>query len=420
MRVVHLSTSDKQGGAARGAYRIHTGLCESGHDSRMLVRYRKSDDPTVKRFEPPMDLLNRLRRRIRRECIQCAFNRYRESRPEGYELFSDDRSEYGDTLLDQIPPSDVVNLHWVAGFLDYESFFSSVPQRTPVVWRLSDMNAFTGGCHYDAGCDKYNAGCGACPQLGSADEEDLSRQIWERKHSIFERVEPDHVRFVAQSRWMKKEITNSTLLREFPVVLIPNGLDITAFAPRDQGVAREALGIPQIAKVALFVAQSVSNERKGFRLLGRAMADLQRLSDVFLLSLGGGKPTIDASISQLHLGHVSNDRLLSLVYSAADLFVVPSLQDNLPNTVLESLACGTPVVGFDVGGIPDMVRPGVTGLLAPVGDVDALRDAIVELLRDPASRGEMSENCRRIAVEKYALEVQAQRYVELYGEMLDE
>jgi glycosyltransferase involved in cell wall biosynthesis len=384
----------------------------------MLVRYRRSDDPTIKKFEPPMDFFSRLRRRIRRERIQRAFNPYRDSRPDGYELFSDDRSEYGDTLLDQMPACDIVNLHWVARFLDYESFFRSIPQKTTVVWRLSDMNAFTGGCHYDAGCGKYNTGCGACPQLGSDDDGDLSRHIWERKRSIFERVDPAYLHFVAQSQWMKDEIQNSALLQRFPVTVIPNGLDIDVFAPRDQEVARDVLGIPQRAKVVLFVAGSLTNRRKGFALLANALERLHSLSGFFLLSVGYGKPSIDTSISHLHLGHLSNNRLLSLIYSAADLFAISSMQDNLPNTVLEAMSCGTPVVGFDVGGIPDMVRPGVTGLLAPVKDVEALRDAIVEILENPALREEMSENCRRIAVEEYALETQARRYAALYETLL--
>jgi glycosyltransferase involved in cell wall biosynthesis len=142
------------------------------------------------------------------------------------------------------------------------------------------------------------------------------------------------------------------------------------------------------------------------------------MGNLYLVSLGKIVPSLQVDVPHLHLGHISNDRLLSLVYSAADVYAIPSIQDNFPNTVLESLSCGTPVVGFDVGGIPDMVRPGITGLLAKSGDVDALRYEIVNLLQDSAKRAEMSTNCRSIAVKEYAIEIQTKRYVELYREIL--
>jgi glycosyltransferase involved in cell wall biosynthesis len=219
---------------------------------------------------------------------------------------------------------------------------------------------------------------------------------------------------------MAREIGNSALLGRFPVAHIPNGLDIDVFSPRERETVRGALNIPAESNVILFVADSATNRRKGLSLLTQALGELEISLKPFLVSLGSGKPKIRNGLPHLHLGHVSDDSMLASVYSGADVFVIPSLQDNLPNTVLESLACGTPVVGFDTGGISDMVRPGVTGLLAPVGDVDNLREAIAELLQDPLMRVRMSENCRRIAVEEYALDLQARRYVELYKSMLDQ
>ena len=418
MRILHVNTVDSVGGAGRAAYRLHVGLRRLGYDSSMFVAHRYSDDPAVTAFKPPMDLPSRLGRLIRREWIARSFARYRTSRPAGYELFSDNRSQYGADLLDQLPPCDVINLHWIAGFVDYHSYFARVPQHTPVVWTLHDMNAFTGGCHYDHGCGRYTDKCGACPQLGSRDAADLSRRVWQRKREIFEQIEPGRLHIVTPSRWLAKEAERSTLFGRFPISVIPNSLDTHVFSPRDRCIARAALEVPQEARVVLFVADSTGNQRKGFALLAQALAGLGDLTDLYLISLGSGEPTIGAQIPHLHLGHIGNDRLLSLVYSAADLLVIPSLQDNLPNTVLESLTCGTPVVGFAVGGIPDMVHPGVTGLLAPSQDMTALRAAIVDLLQDPAERAKMSANCRRIAVKEYSLEMQAQRYVELYERML--
>jgi glycosyltransferase involved in cell wall biosynthesis len=223
---------------------------------------------------------------------------------------------------------------------------------------------------------------------------------------------------VAISRWMAATVQGSSLLGGCPVTVIPLGLDVDDFAPRDRCLARDVLGVPREARVILFAADSVENRRKGFKLLAKALVGLDRLPHLFLLSLGRGKPALDTPFPHLHLGYISNDRLLSLVYSAADVFVCPSLQENFAQTALEALACGIPVVGFAIGGLPDMVRHGVTGLLVSPQDVVALRAAIVDLLQDVAKRTEMSAHCRRIAVEEYSLEIQARHYIELYQQLV--
>jgi len=420
IKVVHLNTHDNVGGAARAAYRLHMGLCRLEQDSHMLVVHRRSEDSSISTFKPTTDLPKRIRRRLRWELVTRSFARYRNSRPNGFELFSDDRSQHGTALVKQLPQCNVVNLHWIAGFIDYKSFFTKVPGRIPIVWTLHDMNAFTGGCHYDHGCSKYRDKCGACPQLGSSDATYLSHQIWQRKHNAFSLIEPNRLHIVVPSQWMADEVKKSGLLHRFPITIIPNGLDTEIFAPRNSSVARDALEIPREAKVVLFVADSLNNRRKGFSMLVQALDGLSGVSNLFLLTLGGGNSSFQSPIPGLHLGHIANDRLLSLVYSVADLFVISSLQDNLPNTVIESLSCGTPVVGFDVGGIRDMVRSSVTGLLATPQDVKALKSAIIQLLRDDERRKEMAANCRHIAVEEYSLEVQAQRYVELYEQILND
>ncbi len=418
MRVLHIGTNETLGGAARAAYRLHTGLRPLGHDSIMLVAHKQSGDPTVEAFTPSVGIARRLRRLLRRGRIARSLERYESSRPAGYEPFSGDRSEHGATLVRQLPSCDVINLHWVAGFVDYRSFFRSIPRGTPVVWTLHDMNPFTGGCHYDDGCGKFAEYCGACPQLGSSAARDLSREIWQRKRRVFQGVPKGGLHIVTPSRWLARQVRRSPLLRDRPVSVIPNGLDTQAFSPRDRRSAREVLGVPPEAKVVLFVAQWTGIRRKGFRLLLEALAGLSSVPNLLLMSLGVGGGSDDIGIPHVHFDRTDDDRLLALVYSAADLFVIPSLQDNLPNTVMEAMSCGTPVVGLDVGGIPDMVRPGTTGSLVPPGDVKALGAAIAGLLEDDPKRREMARNCRRIAVEEYSLEVQARRYVELYERML--
>jgi glycosyltransferase involved in cell wall biosynthesis len=275
------------------------------------------------------------------------------------------------------------------------------------------MNAFTGGCHYDDGCGRYANRCGACPQLGSALPNDLSQRVWARKKRVFDRINPARLQLVTPSRWLAGEVKRSSLLRDFPVTVIPNGVDTDCFAPRDRQFARQVLGVPEDADVVLFVAEGVRARRKGFLLLSRALAELRAQRRLVLLSVGGGAAAMNSVVEHRHIGHLGDERLLSLVYSAADVFVVPSLQDNLPNTILESLACGTPMVAFAVGGIPDAVHPEETGLLAPPFDVTALRDAIARLLDDSGLQAELSAHCRRVALEEYSQGVQARRYAEL-------
>ncbi len=416
MRVVHLSTRDTQGGAAGSAYRLHNGLLEAGVHSRMYVRSKHSDDSTVLEHDVRNGFMDRIRRRLHREKMQFDFRRYRETRPDGLEPFRDDRTSYWLHDVSALNP-DIINLHWVANFVDYRHFFQECVGSTPVVWRLSDLNPFTGGCHYDQGCGKYRSVCGACPQLGSTNPSDLSRAIWNRKKEAFDVLGSNQLHFVAQSEWIKDQVKASPLTGRFPATVIPNGLDTDLFRPRDTTGLRNALGIPQEDRVVLFVAD-YETPRKGFDLLVDALEKL-RVEDVTLLSVGSSQPGMDTALPHLHLGRIESDPLLSAFYSFADVFIIPSRQDNLPNTVLESMASGTPVVGFNTGGIPDMVRPGETGWLAETGDVQALRESIKTALSDEEARKRMGKHCREVAKDEYALEVQARRYRQLYQHLVD-
>ncbi|MEA2708291.1 MAG: hypothetical protein QOF78_892 [Phycisphaerales bacterium] len=428
MRIVHLSTSDSGGGAFRAAFRLHTGLKRLGHQSKMLVMRKASGDDDVIALRPRQDFFGRLRRKILARRIWRDYDKYRPTLPPGIEPFSDDRSEHAGEIVRQLPDCDVINLHWVGGFLDHESFFAAYPKQVPLVWRMADMGAMTGGCHYTQGCERFTQKCGACPQLGSRDEHDLSRDVWTRKNRALSSIaalaetprvaRPAELHVVGTSQWIADEAKRSSLLGKFPISVIPNGLDIEEFAPRDKGFSRDLWNIPRDAKVVLFAAESIANVRKGFRHLADALAGMTNTENLLLVSVGGGKCELPAGLRHLALGKVSNDRMLSTIYSAADVFVIPSLQESFGQTVIESLACGTPVVGFASGGIPDMVRPGETGWLAPTGDTNALRERIVEALSDASKRAGMGARCRAVAVEEYALDVQARAYAKLYETLL--
>ncbi|MDB4459021.1 glycosyltransferase family 4 protein [bacterium] len=418
MKIVHISTHDSEGGAARAAYRLHTGLNQAGHDSQMLVRQKRTRDPKVKALQSSNRFNERIRRFARRKQIQRSIGQYATTVPSGYEPFHHEGSHLDKCLVGGIPECDIINLHYISEFVDFETFFTTIANRIPVAWRLPDLHALTGGCHFDMGCGKHTHGCGSCPQLGSKDQEDLSAQIWKRRLRVLERINSNRLHFIALNHWMAKQIHASPLTEKFPVTIIPNGLDATSFAPRDKAVCRDILGLPQDAKIILFVADLVTNRRKGLHLLSNIIENVKEVENLTLLSIGDGKPDLKLNIPHHHMAKVSNDRLLSTVYSAADIFVIPSLQDNLPNTVLEAMACKTPVAGFNVGGIPDMIRHGQTGLLAKEADSADLGKAIQTILSDDAMRSKMAQHSRDIVEQEYTLEIQAQRYTQLYDRIL--
>jgi glycosyltransferase involved in cell wall biosynthesis len=292
----------------------------------------------------------------------------------------------------------------------------------PMVWTLHDMNPFTGGCHYNCGCERYLEACGSCPQLGSTDRQDLSSQVWNRKRMVLSHVNAAGLNIVAPSRWLAREAARSPIFGRFPVHVIPYGLDVqNTFVPRNREPIRDILGIPRNARVVLFVAETTDSPRKGMTLLLDALnAVAPAVSDLFLLSLGKSKPRATLSVPWLHLGLLDNERFLAMVYNAADVFAICSVQDNLPNTVLEAIACGLPVIGTHVGGIPDMVRMGVNGFTVTASDTEAFAGALARILSDPGLSARMGTASRQIAVEEYPLELQARRYVDLYHRLLSE
>jgi glycosyltransferase involved in cell wall biosynthesis len=414
VKVVHISTYDCAGGAARAAHRLHEGLLRIGHESRMFVAHKSGVEQSVICYQPPLDIISRVSRTLRRRIISRDISRYRATAPAGLAFFTHDRTMYGGDPWRHLPENDLLQLHFVSKFMDYQSFFGSVPRNKQLVWTMHGMEALTGGCHYDYGCGKFAKECGACPQLGSHSESDLTRKVWRRKRESYQEIRQELLHIVSPSRWLKAEVGKSSLLSRFDCSVIPYGLDTDVFAPRDRRVAREILRIPLDGRVVLFLADGVDDPRKGFRLLAEAIGSVGATDNIFILSLGTGRPPRFRGIPHLHIEALQNDGMLSCIYSAADVFAIPSQQDNLPNTILEAMACGVPVVGFDVGGISDAVRPGVTGYLARAGDVSGLRNAILEILQDDAKRVEMAANCRGIALREYALEIQARRYAELY------
>ncbi len=412
LRVVHVSTHDAGGGAAIAARRLHDGLRGLGVDSRMLVRIKGSGDASIRRFEPSRRSWPA--RTVRRIVQRSRHWPYLASRTEDFEIFTDAQSRFGPQLAAAVADADVVHLHWVATFVDYAHFFGALARHQRVVWTLHDMAPFTGGCHYARGCEGFVRSCGRCPVLGSSRESDLSRRTWERKRRALAELDPRQLVVVTPSQWLADEARRSSILGRFEVRVIANGLDVDVFRPSPRRDARGLLGVPVDEAVLLFVADSLTNPRKGMSHLLAALDELSRRASPLLLTMGSGPAEIGAGHRQLHLGSLKDVQQITAAYGAADLFVIPSLEDNLPNTVAEALACGTPVVAFDAGGLPEMVDDGVNGALVPRGDATALAAAIARLLRDGGTLESLSAAARSGATRRYDVRKQARKYADLY------
>ncbi|GAB4492912.1 MAG: glycosyltransferase family 4 protein [Saprospiraceae bacterium] len=315
--------------------------------------------------------------------------------------------------------ADVLHLHWInQGFLSLKNIRQLAETGKPIVWTLHDMWAFTGGCHYSQGCEHFKNKCGNCPFLKKPAPGDLSNRVWRRKRDLF----PKNIQFVTCSEWLAGVARSSGLLKNYPVTAIPNPIDTTIFKPPSEAERQKfrlEKGIAPDARVLLFAAMKVSEERKGFRFLLEALQMLKAQHPDFqleILVLGKAEPEALAALSYpVHaLGLVQERAKLVQAYGAADVFAIPSLEDNLPNTVMESLACGTPVAGFATGGIPEMVGHLQEGFIAPQGDSRALAEGIFEILQGKTPLEQYREAARRKVEANYSNAVVAGRYLGVY------
>jgi glycosyltransferase involved in cell wall biosynthesis len=415
MKIASLSTFDNQGGAARAAYRLHQGLNQIDVESWILSQSKFSQDPKVIGAKTSSGI-EQIKTGLRLTLDQLPLKRYGKK---DRQLFSP--HWLPSKVIEQVAQlnPDLINLHWVsAGYLKIETIAKF---KQPLVWTLHDMWSFTGGCHYNQSCNKFTAACGACPLLGSDKEEDLSRQIWQRKHKAWQDL---NLTVVTPSQWLGENAQASSLFGDRRVEVIPYGLDTETYRPIEQKTARALLKLPQDKQLLLFLSlNATSDKRKGFHLLQPALQQLKQSdwqSKLELMVVGASKPEkpLELGFKGHYLGTLQDDLTLALAYSAADVFVAPSLQDNLPNTVLEAIACGTPCVAFDIGGMPDMIEHKQNGYLAQPLAIDDLARGISWTIEDPLRRQQLSQRARTKAEQEFALKIQAQRYQALYQEIL--
>jgi len=413
MRVLHLSTFDIGSGAARGSLWLHEALMRRNVDSMMMVGQKAGDDDSI---HPLPGRAARFASRVRMRLDALPLRAYRQTEESFWSVGW--LPARFDRLVKGWAP-DIVHLHWVgAGFLPIAALRDFA---CPVVWTLRDMWAFTGGCHYTAGCERYRERCGACPQLRSDRERDLSRMIWERKEKHWRDLD---LWLVPISRWLGDCAAASPLLRHYPQEVIPNGLDAGAFRPLPMADARRIWELPANRRIVVYGAINATRDpRKGFSQLLeglRILGSRPDSRDILLLVFGDLKPgdIPDCGIETRFVGHISDDRRLAALYASADVAVVPSLQEAFGKTVIEAMACGTPVVAFDSGGPQDIVSHRVDGYLAEPFSPQDLANGIRWCLKRTAQGPGLSDAARARVVDAFDIEVVASRYQELYRRIL--
>ncbi|MDX2212961.1 MAG: glycosyltransferase [Oculatellaceae cyanobacterium bins.114] len=421
LKIIQANTVDFGGGAARAAYRLHKGLNKIGHQSLMLVNNKQSFDDTVSAVKP-------IHRDgdSNRKLISILQKNYIDSNrtPISNTLFSFPYPGFNLSQLDELLEADVINLHWVTQFQSPLTIKQLIGLQKPIVWTLHDMWAFTGGCHYTAGCTKYTSDCIDCPQL-KEDPHNLAAAILADKIAS---LADAHLTIVTPSHWLAECAKQSQLFKHQRIEVIPNSLETDVFVPVDKAKARELLRLEANIFTLLIGADNGNERRKGFMDLLNALRlclksnqfqNMAQQNKVQLLCFGLPNEELKSlNIPLKSFGRVDSDEILKLIYSAADIFVLPSLEDNLPNTMLEAMSCGTPVVAYDVGGIPDLVKEGVTGRLVRLEDTSHLAEVILECSSSPGDLQKMGKQCRQLIEAEYGLESQAKRYLELYQDLL--
>ncbi|WP_338871058.1 glycosyltransferase family 4 protein [Spirosoma sp. SC4-14] len=430
MRVTHLSTYHLYGGAAIAAGRLNQALSKvgwayGGVESTMLVG-------TANRQEKhrPAPGVVYLANNFLAE--QTAFGRFVAERlyflP--YERDPSVRFQFSPAAFGAnldfhpaIQQADILHLHWInLGFLSLNSLRKLFSLGKPIVWTQHDQWAFTGGCHYSRGCDHFLTHCRQCPYLKKPGERDLSYQVFERKKAVFSDA---NLHFISPSRWLADQSIRSALLRPFSSAIIPNTIDTAIFCPVDRSEANAHLEIPDTTQPRiLFGSANVTDSRKGFRYFVEALQQFHQQHPTLkpeILVFGKGRSYLFNELPYpiRHLGVLTTDDAIVAAYNAADAMVVPSLEDNLPNTIVEALSCGTPVVGFRTGGIPEMIDHEQNGYLATAGSAQELANGLTFVLTH-SNPDQLRISARQLTEARYSEEVIAQKHIELYQRMMND
>jgi glycosyltransferase involved in cell wall biosynthesis len=410
MKPLLVNTYDQTGGAARAAFRLMHALRQEHVAARLLVRKKNSQDENVLRGEASW--LGWCRGYLDFLPLKLYPQRHTGT-------FSP--ASVPDILqrcVARMGP-DLLHLHWVGdGFLKIETLQSL---NIPLIWTMHDSWAFTGGCHLPADCKKYETSCGACPVLGSQAEKDLSRRVWDRKRRNYPLKE---MTFISPSLWLAEQARASSLLRNCHIEVIPNGVDCSVYSPGDKMAARSACGLPEDREIILFGARhAFSDFNKGVDLLwetlGKLPIELRRKCQLVIFGEQKDNFVPPVEIETLNYGVIDDEAEIANLYRAADLFLMTSRQENLPNMVSEAMSSGLPCVAFAVGGIPEQISHRENGCLVDPFDTDAMSSEVSWLLSAKVEHLAMGRKAREFAQDRYSLQKVASQHIVLYEKVLN-
>ncbi|SHJ99380.1 Glycosyltransferase involved in cell wall bisynthesis [Reichenbachiella agariperforans] len=409
MRVLHINESDTVGGAARAAYRLHRSLIERDIDSLFWANSKSSDDHTV--VSDSRDII-KFSKVFTNRLNTYAISRYSKRSQTTFSApivsFNNVRKIVEDNDI------DIIHLHWVPGMFEIRKLAAL---NKPVVWSLHDMWPFTGGCHYTEECEKYKRNCGSCKVLGSTKNIDLSSRSQAKKAKDY--VDIKKLVIVGLSKWIAQCAIDSSLFKGRKIVNLPNPIDSNIYKPLDKQYSRSVLGIPENKKLVVFGAMnSTGDKRKGFDQLVLGLNQLSS-SDLLLGVFGSSEPERPDILwdNIQYFGQINDDVTMAILLSAADVVIVPSLQENLSNVIVESMACGTPVVSFDIGGNKDIIDHKENGYLAVPFDPMDLATGISWVLANDSSS--IKEKCLEKTNSVFDGSVVVQKYIDLYSSIVN-
>jgi len=418
MKVTLINTSDAGGGAPAACMRLLKALRQNKADARLLVQEKHTDDDSVTTIaNSPFAKLMAMYRNLRERLPFIVFDA--ENRSVRF-AFSTAKTGTDISTHKLVKDADVLHLHWInQGFQSINNLIRLSRLGKPVVWTLHDMWAFTGGCHYAGDCDHFTHQCGHCWMLKKPRARDISNKGWKRKMHLFS--DKDSIVFITCSNWLAGVARKSSLLEGYRIEAIPNPIDTNIFAPQNDKVDRIKWTLPADKKIILFGAANIADRRKGLIYLVEALELLKKEygTEVEIVIFGKNKAfDMDLLPYKVHqMGVVTSQDKLAELYSLADVFVTPAVEDNLPNTVMEALSCGTPVVAFNTGGIPDMVDHLKNGYLAEYKSAVDLAAGISFVLNE-ANAVELSKNARNKVLQNFTNEIVAQKYMAVYQSLL--
>lgn len=415
MKVVIINTYERIGGAAVAAGRLVKALHRKNISVSMLVQDKQSvDDNVVSVSTNAVIRITNLFRFYSERFIIFLFNHLNRRN-----LFSVSIANVGQDISrhPSVINADIIHLHWInQGFLSLQDIRKLIELGKPIVWTMHDMWPCTGICHHARDCERYQEKCKSCFFLQSKSRRDLSTYVFNKKDQVYKNA---NITFVGCSEWLTQRAKKSKLLQSKSIISIPNTLDTTIFYPQDKKKARLALGLPLDKKFLLFGALNVTDERKGVYYLIEALKNIC-LENIELVVFGQIKEEIKSvlPVSVHPMGYLDEEKKIALLYNAVDLFVTSSLEENLPNTIMEAMACGTPCVGFNIGGIPEMIDHLLNGYVAKYKDVEDLSQGIEWVLNNNKDDN-LFEFCIKKVHSAYSEEIVTRNYISLYKQILN-